>query len=130
MNNETKSLIHYRAHRSQETLDDAKLLLDKGKLFSSVNRIYYSMYYSVNALLLSKSLSSSKHSGILALFNKEFVNKNIIDKESGRFFNEMFEFRQKADYKDLTEFMKEDVEVWFKKAIEFISKIQQLLAIP
>lgn len=123
MTKETKSLIRYRTERSNETLEDAKLLFANGKLFSSVNRIYYAMYYAVNALLLTKNLSSSKHSGVLALFNKEFVNKKIIDKESGKFFNEMFEFRQKADYKDLVEFRKEDIELWLEKASLFISKI-------
>lgn len=129
MNDQTKYLIQYRLARSRETLDDAKLLFSKGKMFSSVNRIYYAMFYSVNALLLSKDLSSSKHSGVLSLFNKEFVAKNIVDKESGRFFTEMFEFRQKADYKDFVEFKKEDVEIWLKNAGEFISKMSNLLSI-
>lgn len=129
MNEETKNLIEYRIERSHETLEDAILLYNNEKLFSSVNRIYYAMYYAVNALLLSKGLSSSKHSGVLALFNKDFVSKNIIDKKSGKFFTEMFEFRQKADYKDLVEFKKEDVEVWLKNANEFISEILKILAI-
>lgn len=129
MNEEIKSLIQYRIARSRETLDDATLLLNNGKLFSSVNRIYYAMFYAVNALLLSKGISSSKHSGVLALFNKEFISKDIIDKEKGRFFTEMFEFRQKADYKDLVEFKKEDVEIWLKKADDFISTVNHIVTI-
>lgn len=105
------------------------VLLSNGRLFSSVNRIYYSMFYAVNALLLSKGISSSKHSGVLALFNKEFISKDIIDKEKGRFFAEIFEFRQKADYKDLVEFKKEDVEVWLEQADNFISSINNVLTI-
>lgn len=104
MNDQTRNLIQYRLARSRETLDDAQLLFSKG-------------------------MSSSKHSGVLGLFNKEFVAKNIVDKESGRFFTEMFEFRQKADYKDFVEFKKEDVEIWLKNAGEFISKIGNLLSI-
>jgi uncharacterized protein (UPF0332 family) len=86
--------------RANETLDDAKILFDNGKLSSSVNRIYYAMFYAVSALLLTKGLSSSKHSGVLALFNKEFVNTTVVEREAGRFYNEIFEFRQKGDYKE------------------------------
>ncbi|OIN96313.1 hypothetical protein AUJ66_06740 [Candidatus Desantisbacteria bacterium CG1_02_38_46] len=56
MNEERKTLIEYRLLRAHETLEDAKILFDKRKLFSTVNRIYYAMFYAVNALLLSKNL--------------------------------------------------------------------------
>jgi len=62
------------------------------------------MFYSVNGLLLSKNLSSSKHSGIRSLFNKEFVNKGLIDKKLGKFYSKMFAERQECDYKDFIKF--------------------------
>jgi len=85
------------------------------------------MFYAVSALLLTKGLSSSKHSGLLGIFNKEFINKGVIDKEIGRFYTEMFEFRQKADYKDLTEFKEEDVVVWLNKAEQFIPRLEAII---
>ena len=128
MNGETKDLINYKLMRSKETLDDAKILFENGKLFSTVNRIYYTMFYIVNGLLLTKGLSSTKHSGILGLFNKEFVNKGIVEKELGRFYNEMFGFRQKADYKDLVRFDKENVKAWLSNADEFVSQVDSLIS--
>ncbi len=95
MKENTKTLITYRLERAEESLQDAKILFENAKLFSTVNRIYYAMFYSVNALLLSKNLSSSKHSGVKALFSKEFVKKGLIDKELARFYSKIFERRQK-----------------------------------
>jgi len=126
MNEQTKELMKYKLMRSDETLEDAKILFANGKLFSTVNRIYYAMFYAVNGLLLTKGLSSAKHSGTLSLFNKEFVNKGIAEKELGRFYNEMFEFRQKADYKDLVKFAENDVKAWLEQADKFISRISNL----
>ena len=126
MKRETKDLIKYRLMRANETLEDARILFAKGKLFSTVNRIYYAMFYAVNGLLLTKSLSSAKHSGILGLFNKGFVKRGIVEKELGRFYNEMFEFRQKADYKDLVKFKEGDARLWLNKAAEFVSSINSL----
>lgn len=127
MNEETKDLVRYRLMRAEETLEDARILVNNNKLFSAVNRIYYAMFYAVGGLLLTKGLSASKHSGLLSLFNREFVNSGLIDKEWGRFYNEMFEFRQKADYKDLVKFVAEDVRLWLSKAEGFILAIRTLI---
>lgn len=122
----SKPIIKYRLQRARESLNDAQTLFNAGSLYSTVNRIYYAMFYSVIGLLLSENLSSSKHSGVKALFSKEFVNKGIVGKNLGSFYSEMFEKRQKSDYKDLVEFKKEDVQKWLKKAEEFINKIEEL----
>jgi len=39
----------------------------------------------------------------------------------------MFERRQKGDYKDFVKFEKSDVEIWLKKAEEFIKNIEKLI---
>src|SRR3989338_7970246 len=100
---------------------------ETGKLFSTVNRIYYASFYAVSALLLTKGLSAPKHSGAIALFNREFVNRGILDKELGRFYNEIFEYRHKADYRDMTEFIKEDVGRWLNEAGDFIRRIREVV---
>ena len=123
MKEKRKDLIKYRLMRANETLEDGRILFKNGKLFFTVNRLYYAMFYAVNALLLTKGLSSAKRSGVLGLFNKEFVKEGIVEKESGRFYNEIFGFRQKADYKDLVEFDKKDVEEWLDKASKFVAQI-------
>jgi len=53
-------LIDFRRERAKETLRDAKVMFEKASLFSTVNRIYYSIFYGVIALLLTEGLSSSK----------------------------------------------------------------------
>lgn len=126
MKETTKTIIRYKFERARESLTDAKQLFERGSLHATVNRIYYAMFYSVNALLLTKNLSSAKHSGVRSLFSKEFINKGTVDKELGRFYSEIFEKRQKGDYKDFVEFKKEDAEEWLKKAEEFINKIEKL----
>ena len=126
MKDETRTIIEYRLERARESLEDAIKLLEEGSLHSVVNRIYYAMFYAVNALLFTRDLSSSKHSGVKALFQREFINKGEVDRTYGKFFSEIFEKRQAGDYKDLVEFEKEDVEAWLEKAEEFIKIIEKL----
>jgi len=116
-------LIEYRKKRAIETLEEAKLLFNNNKIYATVNRIYYSLFYAVISLLLVKNLSSSKHSGVKALFNKEFVKTGIIPVKYGQFYNAMFEFRQRGDYEDFVEFEKEMVQEWLVTAQEFVAVI-------
>ena len=54
---EIESLIE----RANRYLRSAELLLKGGDYESSVSRTYYAMFYSVQALLLTKNLSFSSH---------------------------------------------------------------------
>jgi len=67
MNPIEQELITYRCLRSEETLNEAKLLFDAGYYNAAVNRLYYACFYIVSALLLTEGMSSAKHSGVKAL---------------------------------------------------------------
>ena len=66
-------LIRYKLSRAEETLAEAKVMLQTSHPYGAANRIYYACFYAVTALLLTQNLSSSKHSGVIALFNRHFV---------------------------------------------------------
>ena len=120
MSQEFIDLAKYRLEKANKTLLDAKKYFCGATPESTVNRIYYSMFYAVNALLISKGLSSSKHSGVRALFNREFIKEGLLEREQGKFYSEMFNNRQEGDYRDFVEFKKDDVDVWLKRAEVFI----------
>lgn len=126
MKQEFIDLAKYRLKKARNTLSDAKKYINNATLESTVNRIYYAMFYAVNALLITKGLSSSKHSGVRAFFNKEFVNKGLVEEKLGEFYSDMFKRRQKGDYQDFVKFEKQDVAEWLKKGEEFINRIERL----
>ncbi|MCD6471995.1 HEPN domain-containing protein [Candidatus Aerophobetes bacterium] len=123
-----EKIINYRRERAKETFEEAKIMFDNSKLFATVNRIYYAIFYESVALLLTKDLYSSKHSGIRSLFNREFVKAGVVGEKFGDFYNKMFEFRQRGDYEDFVEFNKEDIKTWLEKAEEFIKVIDEIVA--
>ncbi len=118
-----QTLVTYRLERADESLKAAELLLKNNMLISSINRIYYSMFYSVQALLLLQNASFSKHSQVKGYFNREFIKTKIFPIQFGKIYNKAFEYRQKFDYVDLVVPEKEMVLDYIEKAKDFKIKI-------
>ncbi|MBW1961255.1 MAG: HEPN domain-containing protein [Deltaproteobacteria bacterium] len=121
-----QNLIRYRIERARETLEEALLMQREGHWNSCANRLYYACYYAVTALLATKGLASSKHTGIKALFNQHFVKTGLVQKENGRLYNRLFDTRQEGDYVDFVVFERDDVEPLIPQVKDFIETISQL----
>lgn len=122
-----EELIRYRQRKARETLEDANLLFHSGRLFSTLNRIYYALFYEVVALLLTADLSSAKHTGVRALFNEHFVKSGKVPVELGRFYSRIYDFRQKGDYGDFVEFEREKVKEWLDQASMFLDEMDKII---
>ena len=124
-----KELIEYWLKRSDETFDEAKVMMETDHPHGCANRLYYACFYAVTALLLSKNLSSSKHSGVISLFNKNFVKPGIIPVELGKFYSRLFEGRMESDYGDWVELETEINAEDFDLAQSFINKIVEIIRV-
>jgi len=127
MTDAKSELIVYRLKKARETLQDANVLATANRWSACVNRLYYSCFYAVSALLLNDNLSSSKHTGIRSLFNQHYVKKGKITREWAEFYNDLFEKRQESDYVDFVKFEEDQVKPFLSKAEGFIQQIEDLL---
>jgi uncharacterized protein (UPF0332 family) len=123
-----ESLIHYRLERAQESLDDARLLADAGRWNACVNRLYYSCFYAVSALLVRDGLSSSRHTGVRSLLNRHYVRTGKSPRELARVYNDLFERRQEGDYADFVRFQANQVRPWIPQTEAFIAHVRALLS--
>lgn len=120
---EAKALIK----RAQRYLKSAEILLQDGDCESSVSRTYYAMFYSAQAVLLTKNLSFSSHKGVISGFGENFVKTGIFTKEMGREFNRAFEKRQAGDYDYTFVISNDEAEQMLRSGKEFVGKIAQWL---
>jgi uncharacterized protein len=125
--NGREQLVRLRLVRARETLAEAQVLARAEHWNGCVNRLYYACFYAVTALLLSQGLAASKHSGVLSLFNRHFVKAGTVDREMGRFYNDLFQNRQRGDYEDLVRFDEARVMPWLAAAQRFIAQIEMLV---
>ncbi len=90
MRDEIKALVGHRMARAKESHEDGMTLLHEGRLHSAVNRFYYATFYATRALLATKGLDSSRHSGIISLFHQHFVKSGAFNLEISRILTESF----------------------------------------
>jgi uncharacterized protein (UPF0332 family) len=122
-----QALIQYRLERAQESLDDALLMANAESWNTCVNRLYYSCFYAVSALLVRDGLSSSRHTGIRSLFNQHYVRTGVVPRDLARLYNDLFERRQESDYADFVRFQAGQVRPWIPQTEAFIAHMTSLL---
>ena len=124
-----KELARYRMERARATLKDAHNLFSQdGTPASVVNRAYYSMFYAALALLATVGQQTSKHQGVLALFDQYFIKPGILPKEMGRFLHKAFDMRQTGDYEEEAELTKQDAQEILEFAEKFIFSAEEKLS--
>jgi len=123
----SSDLVMHRITRAKETMEDARILANAGRWNACVNRLYYACFYVVSALLLYNGLSSSKHTGVRSLFNRQYVKTGKIPKELARTYNDLFERRQESDYIDFVIFRKSQVLPLISKAEQLIMHISDMI---
>lgn len=127
MNTTKEDLIKYRLLRAKDTFEDAQILADRQKWNSTINRLYYSAYYAVMALLLFSDLTPSTHNGAKSNFTEHFIKTGKIPKETGKIYSQLFTWRQKGDYDDLFDFDKEKVLPYFEPVQKLIDLIEGMI---
>ncbi len=130
MKEDLQKLIAYRLDQAAETLAAARELSAAGHYRDAVNRAYYAMFYCALALLASKGLGASKHSGVLSLFNRYFVKTGEFSLEDGRHLQEAFELRQGSDYREFVQITREQVQEAIAKAEAFLQRTGRALVSP
>jgi uncharacterized protein (UPF0332 family) len=120
-------LVKYRVERTDEAFEEAKLLAEKSKWNTCVNRLYYSCFYVVTALLAKDGMSSGKHTGVRSLFNLHYVKTGKVPKDIAQIFNDLFEKRQEGDYIDFVRFDEKQVKPLIPDAKKLLNHIKSII---
>jgi len=122
-----QALVSYRTELSRESIRAAEIMLKNEMLAFSMNRVYYAMFYAVQALLIEREISFSKHSQVKGYFNRELVKSGVLPIEMGKLYNKSFEYRQKFDYVDFAVPDREMVMEYIEKAKWFCAEIDNYI---
>ena len=123
MNKEIKTLLD-KAKRSQKA---AAKLFKGGDVDFAASRAYYSLFYTASALLLSRGLSFSSHSGVIANFGKEFARTRTMDPKYHNYLIESQDRRNIGDYSIVAEVTEEQTREMLGWAKEFVKAAEEYL---
>ena len=124
---EKNALIYNKIRRSRETWVEAKGIMENKYWYAAANRMYYSCYYMVSALLMKNGLSAHTHGGVIGLFGLNFVKTGIISSELGKFYSQLFELRQTGDYDDWKVVTENDIMPLVPTAEVFLETLEKLI---
>ena len=107
--------------RSERYIKSAKLLIQDKDYESAVSRAYYAMFYTVEALLLTKEMSFSSHKAVISAFGEQFVKTGVFKKDFSKALTRAFEKRQIGDYEFTFTVTEKEANELLKEAENFIS---------
>lgn len=124
-NNDDKIAI--RVKKSKQALKDAELLLESGSFLSTVNRLYYAVFYIVTAYLAIDSFIVKSHKGVKIKFHEELTLKGLISKQESKLFELLHMRRHEFDYDDFVMIDEEEIKDLMESSRSLIDKIENLI---
>ena len=123
-----ETLIRLWQEKAKESLASAELELAEDHINFAVNRLYYSCFYSVTALLLQDDKQFKRHSAIKAEFNRLYIKSGKINVKWGKFYQKLFDSRQEGDYLPTATFDISEVSEYLAQAKEFLQVICEMIS--
>ena len=116
-------LVQYRIDVAKEKLKSASILLDAGQYKDSIGRSYYALFSAVRAVLAKDQVDFSKHAGVIAYFQKNYIKTEIFERKYSKYLTSAFQIRNSCDYDDFYIVSRVNAEEQYRKVDEMISVI-------
>lgn len=127
MEGSLNELARYRMEKAKEMLSAADGNLNIGQYKTSLNRSYYAVFHAMRAANIVKGFDSSKHSGVIAFFNKEYLKEGLMDRKLSSIIKNSSFLREKSDYDDFFIASKKDAEIQLENAKVFLAAVETYL---
>lgn len=127
MESSLKELSYYRLERAKEMLLASEENLKVAQYRTSLNRSYYAVFHAMRAVNILDGYDSSKHSGVIAYFNKAFLKENKLDRDLYKIIKDTSYLREKSDYDDFFVASKQEAEQQLENAKEFVAAVMKYL---
>ena len=122
-----KSIIEYRVEKSAMTMIEARDNAKLGHWNLVANRLYYSMFYMIAALLLDKDIQFKSHAGAIRTIGLHFVTKGLLTPEDGSLLSHLQSMRSSGDYDDLFDWTEEKIAPMFEPTQALLDKMKQMI---
>jgi uncharacterized protein (UPF0332 family) len=123
----SKDEVALYIEHARHMLQVAEHNLADGFYGSAINRAYYAIFYSANALLATQGITRSKHSGVIAAFRQFFVKPGLIEAEYGEIYARVMDDRHTSDYDVETTIEPDRAQTDLGDAQQFVDRVERYL---
>lgn len=127
MEGSLKELAVYRLERAREMLIASEENLKMMQFRTSLNRSYYGVFHAMRAANILEGFDASKHSGVIAFFNKVYLKEGKMDRKLSQIIKDTSYLREKSDYDDFFIASKEEAETQLRNAKIFVKAVSDYL---
>jgi uncharacterized protein (UPF0332 family) len=124
------ALAQHRLARAREALQEADILLAQGHHNAALSRVYYAAFYAARAVLAIHRVDSSRHSGVIALFQQHAVRSGAIAEDVARALPKAFAKRLVTDYGDFKQTTAEEVGTLRQEVEAFVGACERTVGGP
>lgn len=127
MDGSMRGLSCYRIEHAKEMLIASEENLKVKQYKTSLNRSYYAIFHAMRAANILEGFDSSKHSGVIAYFNRSFLKNEKIDRTFSVIIKEASFLREKSDYDDFYIASKGEAVVQLENAKIFVDAVERYI---
>ena len=128
MESSLKELAGYRLARAKEMLSASESNIKIGQYKTSLNRSYYAVFHAMRSANILQGFDSSKHSGVIAYFTKEYLKTERLDRGLAIIIKESSFCREKSDYDDFYVAGRVEAEEQLKEAKYFVQQVEKYVS--
>ena len=123
-----KVVVTLELEKVDKTLAQLDIQIQAGLWEMAANRLYYSLFHAVSALLINDSHEVGSHRGAINKFSLFYVKTGIFSKEEGRLYSRLQQLREDGDYNCSIDVEQEEVVGKIEPTRQLIEKIKRYIA--
>lgn len=125
---ERQIIVKMEMEKAQRTYEDMEFCAKEGKWEAAANRLYYSLFHAISALLICDGHRVKSHRGVMALFGEHYVRPGVFSKKDGALLSDLVIMRDNADYNCFYEADEEKLQPLIGPTSQLIENIKQYIA--
>ena len=123
-----RTIVQLEIQKAEQTFAEKDILISGGLWNTLANRLYYSLFHAVSALLISDHHEVGTHKGAVIRFHQYYVQTGLFTKEEGYFYSQLQTLREKGDYNCYFDVLKEDALSRIEPTYQLINKIKEYIS--
>lgn len=124
---ERQIVVNLEKEKALNTFAEIDILRQAGLWNNIANRLYYSAFHAVSALLINDHHQVSTHHGVVIVLHQFYVKTGILSKQDGTFYSQLQTMREKSDYNCTYYATEEDTAPRIEQTKQFIDKVLSLI---